>query len=347
MDALVRANALAAEFFRRELRNYRTGWAAGHLIKRRLGAALNADSAWEVGVAPDGWTRLSDHLRSRGVADEVMVAAGLAMPTESGFLVDRFRNRITFVAHDIDLRPVGFVARSRNGQPRYLNTPTTQIYTKGRSLVGTGPQQKQLAGGAIPVVVEGPTDAFAVSLLGEKWAGISPCGTAITRHQALMIRRHAVTDTVIVMLDPDAGGRAGAERSLNLLSTHFETVLVAELPEGNDPAALYSTDPGLLRAAIEDARLLLEFAIDAELGRWGKVLDHISGQVEALRAVAPLVVRLPSDRIAAQVVRLSRHLGLEERVVSREVLASVSRRQTAGAPAGDLEAGPDLDSRTP
>lgn len=346
MDALVEANELAAEFFRRELRNYRSGWAAQHLIKRRLGAALNPESAWGVGFAPDRWTRLVDHLRSKGVGDEVMLTAGLVIPTESGSLVDRFRNRITFVAHDIELRPVGFVARSRTGRPHYLNSPTTQIYTKGRSLVGLAPQKRQLANGAIPVVVEGPMDAYAVSLLGRQWAGITPCGTALTRHQALMIKQHAVTDTVIVMLDPDVAGRAGAERSLNVLSPHFGMVLVAELPERRDPAAVYSANPALLRAAIQDTRLLLEFAIDAELARWGKVLDHVSGQVEALRAVAPLVVRLPSDRMAAQVVGLASRLGLEARVVSREILASVGRRSREGVSASELEANPDLDSRT-
>jgi DNA primase len=346
MDALVRANELAAELFRRELRNYRSGWAADHLIKRRLGAALNPDSGWEIGFAPDRWTGLVDHLRSKGVGDQVMVAAGLAKPTTSGYLVAQFRNRITFVAHDIDLRSVGFVARSLSAQPRYLNTPTTEIYTKGRSLVGLVPQKKRLAAGAIPVVLEGPMDAFAVSLLGGQWAGVTPCGTALTRHQALMIRQHSVTDTVIVMFDADPAGRAGAERSLEVLSPQFGTVLVAELPERQDPAALYSADPGLLRAAIQDTRLLLEFAIDAELGRWGRVLDHVSGRVEALRAVAPLVVRLPSDRIATEVVRLAGRLSLEELVVSREVLASVGHRPAAGASASDLEADLDLGTRT-
>ncbi|GAA3537352.1 toprim domain-containing protein [Kribbella ginsengisoli] len=346
MNALVRANELAAELFRRELRNRRSGWAADHLIRRRLGAALNSDSTWEIGFAPDRWTRLVDHLRSNGVDDDVIVAAGLASPTPSGYLAARFRDRITFVAHDIDLRPVGFVARSRSGEPRYLNTRSTKVYTKGRSLVGLVAQRKRLASGAVPVVVEGPMDAYAVSLLGDQWAGLTPCGTALTRHQALMIREHAVADSVIMMFDADAGGRAGAERSLALLAPLFGTVLIAELPERRDPAALYSADPGLLRTAIRQTRPLLEFAIDAELARWVRVLDHVSGQVDALRAVAPLVVRLPSDRIGTQVVRLAAHLNLEERVVSRELLACVGRRPRAGASADDLEADLDLGSRT-
>jgi DNA primase len=162
-----------------------------------------------------------------------------------------------------------------------------------------------------------------------------------------MLRQHAVVDTVIVMLDSDPAGRMGAVRSLDVLSAHFGTVLVAELPERQDPARLFAANPGLLRAAMHKTRPLLEFAIDSELARWEKVLDHVSGQVGALRAVAPYVVRLPNDRVAAQVVRLANHLGLEERVVSREVLARVSRRPITRASGKEPEAGLDLDSRTP
>lgn len=347
MGALIRANELAVELYRREIRNHRSGWAPRHLIKRRLGAALNADDAWQVGFAPDRWSRLVEYLRSKGVDDRVMLAAGLAKATQSGYLVDRFRNRITFVAHDIDLRPVGFIARSGGSRPKYLNTPTTDVYTKGRSLVGLEPQRTRLAAGAITVFVEGPTDALAVSLAGQEWAGITPCGTAITRHQVLMVRQHSVSDTVIVMLDADPAGRAGAVRSLDVLSSQFPTVLAAELPDGRDPASLYSAAPDLLRAALGETRLLLGFAIDVELARWEKVLDHVSGKVEALRAVAPLVVKLPADRIAGEVVRLGRHLQLEERVVSREVLAAVGRRPRTSASHDDLDTHRDLDSRTP
>lgn len=296
---------------------------------------------------PDGWSRLVDHLRAAGFDDETMLAAGLAKPTRSGYLVDRFRDRLTFVAHDIDLRPVGFVARARAADPKYVNSPRTQIYAKRRSPVGLDAQQTRLTRGAIPVVVEGPTDALAISLLGDEWAGASPCGTAITREQAAILRLHAVGDTVIVMLDGDPSGRHGAERALDALSAQFRSVLAAELPSGDDPASLFRSSPGLLRATLTNARPGFEFAIDLELARWNKVLDHLSGQVGALRSVAPLVVKLPTERIAGQVARLARHLDLEERIVSREVLASVGRRPRSGALRGDLEADPDLDSRSP
>lgn len=347
MNDLVRAHEVASAFYRRQLESYRKGWAARQLIGRQLGAVLATDSRWSVGYAPVRWSRLVDHLRAAGFDDDTMLAAGLVKPLQSGYLVDRFRDRLTFVAHDIDLRSVGFVARARAAHPKYLNSPSTKIYTKGRSLVGIDAQLDRLSNGAVPVMVEGPTDAIAISLLNGPWAGITPCGTAITRHQAAMVRRYAVTDTVIVMLDPDPAGRNAAVKSLDALSVYFGSVVVAELPEGRDPASLFASSPGLLRASLQSPRLGFEFAIDVELMRWDKVLDHLSGQVGALRAIAPLVARLPADRIAGQVARLSQRLRLEERVVSRELVAVVGRRPKIEAFGPDLEADPDLESRSP
>ncbi|WBQ04410.1 toprim domain-containing protein [Kribbella sp. CA-293567] len=347
MDRLFRVHEAATAFYRAQLQSNCRTWAARLLVDRHLGAVLSSDSTWSVGYAPTGWSRLVDHLRSAGFDDDSMVAAGLAKPIRSGYLVDRLHDRLTFVAHDIDLRPVGFVARARAGEPKYLGSPTTRIYAKRRSLVGLDAQRDRLARGAVPVVVEGPTDAVAVSLVGDEWAGAATCGTAITAEQAAIVRRHTVGDTVIVMLDGDPGGQRSTERGLDVLAAEFRSVLVAELPSGDDPASLFRSAPGVLRATLTHARSGVEFAIDVELARWGKVLDHVSGQVGALRAVAPLVVRLPHEQIAGQVARLARQLHLEERVVSREILASVDRRGSSGATASDLETDPELDSRSP
>jgi DNA primase len=166
-------------------------------------------------------------------------------------------------------------------------------------------------------------DALAVGQLGERWAGVSGCGTAISREQARMLRRFSSLDTVVVAFDGDAGGRNGAARSLGVLSEFFGVVLAAELPSEHDPSSLFQADPDMLLDVLTHTRPLAEFAIDVELARWDRVLDHISGQVNAVRAVAPLVGRLPAGLVAGEVARLSRRVGLEEQIVSREVLAAV------------------------
>jgi len=106
----------------------------------------------------------------------------------------------------------------------------------------------------------------------------------------------------------------------------FGQVLVAQFPDEHDPASLFAAEPGRLRSALSSPRPLIDFAIDVELSRWSRVLDHISGQVNAVRAVAPLVARLPAGRVAGEIAKLSRTLRLEEQIVSREVLAVVGLR---------------------
>jgi DNA primase len=323
---LIEANSVAAQFFRLELLKRPDGWASEHLRMRCLGAVLARDSGWSVGYAPDNWSGLVGHLRRAGFDDATIVAAGLAWPSSNGYLVDRFRDRITFVAHDIDLNPVGFIGRARAGRVRYLNTRKTDVYAKGKSLVGLDAQLVRLENGAIPVVVEGTMDALAVSLAGGEWAGVACCGTAITRQQALILKRHTRGDVVVVALDGNLAGRNGAVRSLDALSSDFGRVLVAEFPDEHDPASLFAADPNRLRSALGSQRPLIEFVVEAELARWSRVLDHVSGQVNAVRAVAPLVARLPAGRVAGEIARLSQRLGLEEQVVSREVLAAVGLR---------------------
>jgi DNA primase len=88
-EATFRAHQVASTFYRRQLLGNPRSWAARHLDGRQLGAVLAADSTWSVGYASDRWTGLVDHLRAEGFDDETMLAAGLARPTRSGYLIDR------------------------------------------------------------------------------------------------------------------------------------------------------------------------------------------------------------------------------------------------------------------
>ncbi|MGY4769791.1 toprim domain-containing protein (plasmid) [Kribbella sp. CWNU-51] len=352
---LLEANAAAASFYRLQLLNRPDGWAARHLRDRGLAAILDPASSWRVGLAPDGWSRLVGHLRRDGFNDEVIVAAGLASVTKTGYLLDRFRDRIVFVAHDSDLCPVGFIGRARGTRLRYLNTPNTNVYSKTTTLVGLDGQLERLRAGADPVFVEGPMDASAVDLAGDEWAGAACCGTAVTRAQALIAKKYSQLNTVIVALDGDIGGRTGAVRSIDVLSEVFGEVLFARLPDQQDPASLYAADRSRLRDVLNSALPLVDFAIEVELARWNNVLDHVSGQVNAVRAVAPLVARLPVGRVASEVARLARAVRLDQQIVSREVIAAVGQRNAwqrrrprrLGLERAEVEVDPADYSRSP
>jgi DNA primase len=196
---------------------------------------------------------------------------------------------------------------------------------------------------AVPVIVEGPADALAVNTANadgpRRWAGIAVCGTAIGYGQAAALQYHSRSKAVMVAFDGDLAGKAAAVRSLELLSSMFQRVLAAELPSGHDPSSLLCAPNGLerLRSALTSPRLLADIAIEHELERWSPVLDHISGQVNAVRAVAPIVARLPPRRVAGEVARLARTLGLDEDIISRELVAAVGRTPRRPPRRGALE----------
>jgi DNA primase catalytic core len=346
---LVEVHRAAQEFYERELLRARGLWPAQYLAARRLDHVIAIGGKWPIGYAPDGWSNLVDHLRSQGLDDATMMETGLAIVTSNGYLIDRFRDRLMFAAHDARLDMVGFVGRGRGGSVRYLNSPTTSIYQKSATLVGVAEQQELLRRGGIPVFVEGPPDALAVDVLSRStrsgWVGIAAAGTALSTAQVAIFDEFATPEIAIVATDGDTAGRAAALRWLEPLSSRFAEVLCAEIPAGHDPSSLFSSRRGAdrLHQALSFPRPLLDVAIDSELSRWSRVIDHISGRVGALRAVAPLVVRLPKERVAAEVLRLSRLLDLDKATVSRELIQVVDQppRRTSERTRGQALADPD------
>lgn len=353
---LFAANRAAADFYRHELRHASVSWPAEYLRSRRLDHVLAWNSSWPVGYAPNAWSPLTDHLRSQGFDDQVLLEAGLAKVTQTGYMIDQFRDRVMFNAYGSQGSVAGFIGRGRGRLVRYLNTPATAVYRKSETLVGLGEQAQVLGKGGIPVIVEGPTDALAVDRLSRirrcGWAGIATCGTSMSASQASLLTQFSTSDIVIVATDGDTAGRSAAIRWLAPLSESFREVLCAELPPGHDPSSLFASEHGAerLSRSLTFARPLTEVAIDAELSRWSRVLDHVSGRVNALRSVAPLVTWMPRDRVAGEVVRLSRLLQLDQATVSRELLEAVtmaSRRRSTrrSVPASDSERplpGPEL-----
>jgi len=294
---------------------------------------LRASSPWKVGYAADGWAHLVAHLRSEGFDDDTLLTAGLASATRKGYLVDRFRDRIMFPAWDSGQELVGFVGRSRGGRTKYLNSPATPIYQKSQTLVGLVEQRDLLDSGATPVFDE------LSRLTSRGWAGLGACGTALSFHQVAIVRHCSSSDTAIVGVDADGAGRLAAVRWLDDLSRFFDRVLVAELPSGHDPSSLLETTAGAdrLHEALMSPRPLAELAIEVELARWSRVLDHISGRVNALRRVAPLVARLPHDRVAGQLGELSKVLELDQEIVSREFVETLGRSTRRTLPSRSLD----------
>jgi len=230
-------------------------WVPSYLRERGFDATVATE--WRFGYAPSGWTALTDHLRSLGHHRADIEAAGLARRARHGRLIDHFRDRAMLAIRGLDGTIAGFIGRARPGAgpgaPKYLNSPETAAYKKGDVLFGPHEARERLARGALPVIVEGPFDAIAVTVADSRYAGIAACGTALTSRQVAALGGLAnLRDTgVLVALDGDRAGHAAAVKAYGILRTATTRAVAVVSPGGSDPAQiLQAHGPAALASAL-------------------------------------------------------------------------------------------------
>ena len=285
----------AEHFYQAQLRR---SWTLSYLASRGFNQTTLAE--WHVGYAPPGWTVLLTHLRGLGHDDASIQAAGLGRMSSRGTLIDHFRDRAMVAIRDERGRIVGFIGRARPDAdprtPKYLNSPDSAVFKKGNVLFGLHQARHQLGQGAVPVLVEGPFDAMAVSVGGEgRHAGLALCGTAFTQHQAEALARaaHLRHTGILVALDADRAGQKGAIKAYEILRPHTGKANAVMLPPGRDPAEILQQDgPAALCAALEHIEPLARVVIDAHIDQWADRLDHAEGQLGAMRSAAAHMARL-------------------------------------------------------
>jgi len=275
-ERLLEAHQVAARFYVATLHSPLGDGPREYLRQRALGTFVE-DPAWTLGYAPPGWVNLTGHLRHLGFSETDIATAGLAIVGRRGALLDRFRDRIVLGLHDSHGALVGFVGRcspkAAGTCPKYLNSPRTPLYAKGNVLFGLAEQRELLAAGATPVLVEGPLDVLGIASLRSDRVAVSPCGTAIRPEQARLLRS-ASGSTVVVAYDADDAGHRAARTAYERLAPHFDTILTARLPTGEDPAALAARNPSLLRHALIGAAPLADQLIDDVLHPFADRLDN-------------------------------------------------------------------------
>ena len=240
---LVQIHVEAARFYQACLRG---SWVPDYLASRRLDAALLPTSPWTIGYAPPSRTLLTDHLRGLGHCDAALLCSGLAVNGSDRQLHDLFRDRLMIPLRAEDGVTVAFIGRrhpdaSEDHGPKYLNSPDTDLYTKGHLLAGLAEARAAFAGGTQPVLVEGPLDAIAVSISAPgRFVGVTPCGTALTAGQASALAR--ATDLrdrgLRIALDADPAGRKAAIRAWHHLSPLTANLTTVAVPDGTDPAGV-------------------------------------------------------------------------------------------------------------
>ena len=188
---LVAVMEQAVQHYRLQLRTGAAAGARDYLARRGLSEA--AQARWEVGFAPEGWQGLHDVLAAKGVSPDLMIAAGLAKASDKGKRpYDVFRDRIMFPIRDARGRTIAFGGRAMdpNDGAKYLNSPETALFDKGRTLFNHGPAREAAGKGQPLIVAEGYMDVIALSEAGFA-ATVAPLGTAITEDQLRLMWRIA------------------------------------------------------------------------------------------------------------------------------------------------------------
>ena len=245
----------AVKYFRLQLKTQAASEARAYLARRGLDPA--ALDRWEIGFAPDGWQNLWDALKGKDVADDLILGAGLAKPSNKGGKpYDVFRNRIMFPIRDARGRAIAFGGRAMdpNDNAKYLNSPETELFDKGRNLYNHGPARAASGRGSTLVVAEGYMDVIALSEAGFTSA-VAPLGTAVTDNQLHLLWR--MSDEPVIALDGDTAGLRAAMRLIDMALPLLEagkSLRFAIMPEGKDPDDLIRAEgPEAVQTVLDQA----------------------------------------------------------------------------------------------
>ena len=287
-DQLFRVNEIAARYFYDMLKSPQGEPARKYFENRRIGQEIIHE--FSLGYAPVGWRNLLAYMDNRNIPLDVVEKAGLIIPKKDGYY-DRFRGRIIFPILDSRDRIIGFGGRTLSDDtPKYLNSPETPVYHKGRSLYGLGKGKTAIRGNGCLVLVEGYMDALALVSHGIRNVAAT-LGTALTSDQVRLIKR--ASPNVIVAFDSDEAGKKAVIRNAPLFFGEGIKVTVLTLPPGDDPDDFLNREgkDSLLRR-LEDSESLMDFCLKEIID--GSI-ESPAEQTAALEEIRPIITAMKNE----------------------------------------------------
>ena len=324
-EALLKAHEVAAAFFREQL-SLPGGAAARRLLEqRRLTPETMALLGF--GYAPRTGNGLRERLAREGFPDAIQLTSGLVLRRDDGSMADRFRGRVMIPICRESGPIIAFGGRAmESGQnPKYLNSPETPIYVKGRTLYGLHLSKAAITKAKHAVMVEGYFDVAQALQAGIPNV-VASSGTALTTAQARLLKRFA--SKVVLSFDPDAAGKGAAARTSEMLVAEGFQVNVAMLPAGDDPDNFIQKHGGAAyQEQLRVSRPYLDYLLDRAASEYdfARTEDRRAFLGQMLEVAARIPDAAARDQFAD---RLSHKAQITEEVVRAEIRKAAVQKKT-------------------
>ena len=315
---LFEVNEFALKYYKKRLETKAGVEAREYLSRRGVEQELCED--FQLGWATENWDDFLAAAGKNGYSSELLHEAGLILPGKTkGSFYDRFRGRIIFPILDLQGHCVAFGGRIlTSGEPKYLNSPETETYKKGKVLFGLHLAREALRGEQPALLVEGYMDLIALYKFGFT-TGVASLGTALTEDQARLLKRF--TKEVIFIYDGDEAGQQAMLRGCEVLLGQSLLVGVVVLPEKDDP------DTFLARHGAKTLQSLIEKRIDfldffLETGRKKFNINAPEGKIAVLDMLKPILEQVHQPIMFNDfTMRLSSELKLDQKLIIQHTRA--------------------------
>ena len=279
-------NRDAAAFFYSQLSTPAGRAACEYMVKRQISPVTAKN--FGLGCAPDTWSSLTDAMRLKGYSDGELLDAGLAKRGKSGGIYDAFRNRLMFPVIDVTGKVIGFSGRILgDGEPKYLNSPETAVFSKSRNLFAMNLAKKSKSGYII--LSEGNIDVVSLHQAGFDSA-VASLGTSLTREQASLIQRY--TSQVIIAYDNDTAGIKASKRAIEIFEKLDVRVKVLRVTGAKDPDEfIKQKGAGAFRNLLEASEDQVDYRLNAVREKYDLSLDD--QRVAFLKEATQLVASFP------------------------------------------------------
>ncbi|BCJ86207.1 DNA primase [Effusibacillus dendaii] len=294
---LFQCHDLASKYYHHILVNTEAGVPALKYLRER-GLTLTTIEEFQLGYAPNRWDVLTNFLKRRGFQEKFLEQAGLLSENgkQPGRYYDRFRGRVMFPIHDGQGRVIGFGGRILGkGEPKYLNSPETELFQKGRQLFNLNRARQHIRQSGKAILLEGYMDVITAHQFGITNA-VAALGTALTQDQAKILKRNA--DEILMMYDGDPAGQKAAFRNSEVILEVDGNPRVAVLPDGLDPDLfLHQYGADAFRRIAEEGSMSIT-AFKLQVLRNSSQLSSHEGLVHFLSQAVQLIgeVKSPIER---------------------------------------------------